>query len=203
MCAIGTGKKTLCITAGHVFSKYREHVRKYGDIECQIGNVRVDLEKYVVDFDIEYDLAVFELSPVLIAASGIRPHVAPSWPPSALRDKDIVVIGGYPGLLRSEREGFVQSGFVTLLVRVAQSSSSHSAFLLNLENSYWPDGSGGLPDGVELGGMSGGPIFRYVEEPIEFLEIAGFIYEANSKFGIVRGRNAACISSSGKIERYG
>jgi len=47
--------------------------------------------------------------------------------------------------------------------------------------------------------MSGGPIFRYHPEPVEFLELAGFIYEANAEFELVRGRHASCISAVGKI----
>ncbi len=65
MTLVNTGKKTICITAGHVFEKYREHKKEFSDLECQVGSVRIDLEDYLVDCCSGLDLATFELSPVL------------------------------------------------------------------------------------------------------------------------------------------
>jgi hypothetical protein len=93
----------------------------------------------------------------------------------------------------------VDSSFVSFFAPVAQSSEEHSAFQLNLRDSYWPDGSGGVPERSELGGISGGPIFRYHSGPIEFLELAGFIYEACAQFELIRGRHASVISAFGEF----
>lgn len=68
-----------------------------------------------------------------------------------------------------------------------------------MEQSYWPDGSGGIPPGSELGGMSGGPVLRYRNETVEYLEVVGFIYEASTEYALVFARHAACISSCGLI----
>lgn len=199
-CAVDTGSKTVCVTADHVYAQYLADTEKYGDIECQIGNVRIRLEDYVIDRDSTIDLATFDVSPILIAGSQIEAHAAHKWPPSSLKEKEIVALGGYPGSFRRERSTEVDFSFVTFFVPVAQASEGHSAFQLNLKDSYWPDGSGGVPERSELGGMSGGPIFRYHPGPIEFLELAGFVYQANSEFGLIRGRHASCVSRAGGIE---
>ena len=196
---VHTGKRTICVTAGHVFEKYRAQKKEFADLESQVGSVRIDLEDYLVDYSSSLDLATFELSPVLLAASRASAHGAPKWPPTAVAESDIVILGGYPGLLRIEENGRLGTPFVSFLAPIAQVSSDHSAIQLNLEDSYWPDGSGGLAPASELGGMSGGPLFRYRTEPVEYFELVGFIYEASTSYGIVFARHASCIDDSGRI----
>jgi len=199
LCAVDTGTKTICVTAGHVYAQYLAHIEEYDDVECQIGNVRIKLEEYLIEHDSIIDLATFDISPILVSGSGIRIQAAHTWPPRNLREKEIVALGGYPGSFRIERPETVDSSFVCFFAPVAQSSEKHSAFQLNLADSYWPDGSGGIEPRSELGGMSGGPIFRYYDSPIEFLELAGFIYEASTEFELIRGRHASCIIASGNF----
>lgn len=200
LCAVHTGEKTICVTADHVYAQYLAHIEQYDDVECQMGNVRVRLEEFLIDRDAAVDIATFEISRILVAGSGIRIQTAHAWPPANLTEKEIVLLGGYPGFLRGERTGAVDSSFAAFFAPVAQSSESHSAFQLNLGDSYWPDRSGGIPEHSDLGGMSGGPIFRYRSEPVEFLELAGFIYEASADFELIRGRHASCIRAAGDIE---
>lgn len=197
---VNTGEKTICITAGHVYSKYLEHKREFNDLECQIGSVRINLEDYFIDHSVSLDLATFGISPVLLAASRASAHGAPKWPPEQLLESDIVILGGYPGLLRIERRRQLGTPFVSFLARVAQTSLDHSAIQLNLEDAYWPDDSSGVAPASELGGMSGGPLFRYRTEPVEYFEIAGFIYQASTSYGIIFARHASCIDGSGHIK---
>lgn len=199
MCAVNTGERTVCVTAGHVYIKYLEHSAEFDDLECQMGNVRVKLDDYLIDYSSELDLATFDVSPILLAGSGVSEHVPRIWPPASLRELDIVVLGGYPGLLRRERPGEVGLPFVSFLARVAQVSPDHSAVQLNIEASYWPDGSSGIPARSELGVMSGGPILRYHSETVEYFEIVGFIYEASTEYELIFARHALCISRSGFI----
>ena len=200
VCAIDTGAECICVTAGHVYSKYLEQKAKFSDLECQIGSVRINLEDYVIDLNTKLDLATFKVSPVLMAGSRVTPHGAPAWPPEQLEESEIVVVGGYPGLLRIEEEGRLGTPFVSMLARIAQTSSDHAAIQLNLEDAYWPDGSGGIPPSSELGGLSGGPVLRYRTEPVEYFEVAGFVYEASEEYGLVFARHASCISNIALIE---
>jgi len=136
LCAVDTGEKTICVTAGHVYAQYLAHISQYEDVECQIGNVRVRLEDFLIDFDPTIDLATFEISPILVAGSGIRVQAAHAWPPANLIEREIIVLGGYPGCFREERTGAVDSSFATFFAPVAQSSESHSAFQLNLARIF-------------------------------------------------------------------
>lgn len=199
MTFVNTGEKTICVTAAHVYKKYLEHNRAFNDLECQVGSVRINLEDYVIDCSDSLDLVTFEISTILLAASRASAHGAPTWPPGQLLESEIVILGGYPGLLRIEEQGQLGTPFVSFIARVAQTSLDHSAIQLNLEDAYWPDGSGGLAPASELGGISGGPIFRYRTDPIEYFEIVGFIYEASTSFGIIFARHASCIDGLGHI----
>ena len=136
MTVVETGSTCVCVTAGHVYSKYLEHKGEFGDLECQIGSVRIDLEDYVVDHNPELDLATFEISPVLLAGSRVHAHGAPKWPPAQLSESEIVIVGGYPGILRIEETGRLGTPFVSFLARIAQTSPDHSAIQLNLEDAY-------------------------------------------------------------------
>lgn len=196
---INTGEKTICVTAGHVYSGYLANKKEFEDFECQIGSVRINLEDYIIDHSASLDLATFEISEILLAASRVSAHGAPQWPPTQLLESEIVILGGYPGLLRIEQQGRLGTPFVSFLCRVAQTSPDHSAIQLNLDDAYWPDGSGGLAPASELGGMSGGPLFRYRTEPVEHFEIVGFVYEASTSYGLVFARHASCINGSGRI----
>lgn len=196
---VNTGEKTICVTAGHVYSKYLVHKKEFNDLECQIGSVRINLEDYLIDHSDSLDLATFEITPILSAAFRASAHGAPKWPPEQLKESDIVILGGYPGLLRMEEEKRLGTPFISFIAPVAQSSLDHSAIQLNLEDAYWPDGSGGIAPASELGGMSGGPLFRYHREPVEYFELVGFIYESSEMYGIIFARHASCIDSSGRI----
>ncbi|MBL4772765.1 MAG: hypothetical protein JKX98_03955, partial [Alcanivoracaceae bacterium] len=172
MCIVDTGEKFLGVTADHVFKQYQNDCKCFDDIECQIGNVRIDLEKYLIDSNSELDIATFDLPPILVAGSGVNIHVPSNWPPKMLVNSEMVLLGGYPGFLREEKIDKAEFSFVTFFVPVAQSSINHASFQLNLADSHWPDGSGGIPEGTNLGGISGGPVFRFKVKPAEHLELA-------------------------------
>lgn len=199
--AIDTGERRIAITADHVFSQYLLDKAQFDDIECQVGNVRVDLEECLIDHDEGIDLATFDIPEVLLAASGLEPHGAHIWPPSDLKESDIVILGGYPGFLRKEAGEKLHLPFVSFLARAAQVSLDHSAVQLNIQDSYWPDGSGGIPPQSDLGGMSGGPVFLYHRDPIEFFELAGIIYEASPTYELIFAKGTSLISEIGRVAR--
>ncbi|HET7396492.1 MAG TPA: hypothetical protein VFK12_08625 [Gammaproteobacteria bacterium] len=202
LCAIDTGERQICVTAGHVYEQYLRHRSEFDDVECQIGNVRIRLENYLIDYSKELDLATFEISPILLAGSGILNHAPRIWPPECIETGEIVVLGGYPGRFREERIRQVEFAFASLFVPVAQSSSDHASFQLNLSRAYWSDGSEGIPAHSELGGMSGGPVFRYLRNPIEHFDLAGFIYQGSPDYELIFARHAACVTKSGNIVQY-
>jgi hypothetical protein len=192
----GTGP--LAITAEHVYRAYLKDKEEFPEVECQFGNVTLEPENYLVEANPGLDIATFNLPGVLLAATGVTTHTIPLWPPEPMTQGEIAILGGYPGKRRNERPGFLDSDFVTFISRVSQASDSHMAFQLNLAESHWPAGEniGTSPD---LGGMSGGPVFRLREGPIERLEFVGVVYQAHTEFEIVRARQATHIEKNGKL----
>ena len=195
---VDTGCKILVVTAEHVYRQYLSDRKRFANLRCQMGGVTVEPEKYLIDMDEKLDVATFALPPMLQVATGATAHSVPSWPPRLMANSELAILGGYPGSRRSEREGYLDSDFVTFITRASQSSETHVAFQLNLAESHWPPGEriGPSPD---LGGMSGGPVFRLIDTPIERIELAGFIYQAHTEYEIVRARQAVHVSKSGRL----
>lgn len=199
MSFVNTGSSVLRITADHVYQQYLIDREEHEGAKCQVGNVTVELERYLVSRDANFDIAVFELTPVLLGATGASIHNAPRWPPVNLRPSDLVIVGGYPGKGREERSMSVVHDFHTFIGRVGHSSDDHASLYLNIPESYWPQGSpiGGQPD---LGGISGGPAFRLISEPIETIEMVALVYEANQAYELVFARHLSQVSANGRLE---
>jgi len=199
MSFVNTGSSVLCITADHVYEQYLIDRENYVSAKCQVGNVTVELERYLVSRDSKFDIAVFKLTPFLLGATGAVVHNAPRWPPADLRPSDIVIVGGYPGKKREERFTSVVHDFYSFIGRVDHSSDDHASLYLNMPESYSPQGVSieGQPD---LGGMSGGPAFRLNSEPIETIEMVALVYQANQAYELVFARHLSRVTSTGKLE---
>lgn len=195
---VNTGIATLAISANHVYERYLQDKANIPHTKCQFGGVTVEPERYVVSVNAALDIVTFELPSVLVAGSGATVHNAPKWPPDRLQQSELVIFGDYPGHRRTEREGALDTDFVVFISRVTQSSDDHVSVYLNIPESHWPRGEsvGERPD---LGGASGGPVFRYRTEPIEMMEFAGVIYESSQEYELVFARHASHISSEGAV----
>jgi hypothetical protein len=195
---INTGTATLAVSANHVYAQYLQDKKRMPHLKCQFGGVTIDPELYVASENAALDIVTFELPSILVAGSGVTIHNSRVWPPDKLQQSELVIFGGYPGHRRTERDGALDTDFVTFISRVTQSSDDHFSVYLDLTNSHWPQGEtvGERPD---LGGASGGPVFRFRTEPIEVLEFAGVIYESSQEFELVYARHANHISPRGVI----
>lgn len=192
---VGVGQRTLGITANHVVQAYLRDKAANAEIKCQIGSVRVELENYIACTLPALDLAAIELSPILLPATRALVHAPAVWPVEALEEDELVIMGGYPGDRRVEHAQALTTDFVAFIGRVSSASETHAAVLLNLQHSYWPQGVS-LGHDPDLGGMSGGPVFRLRTNPIESLEFAGVIYESSRTFEIVRARHASLLEGA-------
>jgi len=183
----------LGFTAHHVYEGYLNNKMRNPSIVCQIGSVTVEPEKYIHSIDADRDLISFKLPDVLIGGTRVTVHNTGEWPPSLLKEGDLVVLGGYPGTRRNERQGEADFDFVSFIGRVTQSSGDHLSVYLDLSNSHWPQGItiGETPD---LGGASGGPVFLINTTPIETIQFAGVIYEYSQNFELVFARHAAQLT---------
>lgn len=200
ICFLNTGLRTIGVTASHVYEQYLKDKENQPNIVCQIGSTTWIPERYNIGSEIELDIATFEIPEFLIAASHSSIHYPQQWPPNRLETGELVILGGFPGPLRSEHKESAEFPFVSFIARVAQHSESHASFQLAIENSHWPAGES-LGSSPDLGGISGGPVYRINEKSIASIEIAGFIYEYGQNFELIRARHSLEISSEGRIEQ--
>ncbi len=196
---VNTGLKVLAISANHVFEQYLKDKETDPNLKCQLGNVTVEPEKYVIDSDKTLDLVTFDLPVILATATGVTIHNSPSWPPPELHAPELVIFGGYPGNRRAEKSRTLNSDFVSFISRIGQSSEDHVSVHLNMSDSHWPQGER-MTNSPDLGGMSGGPVFRLRTGLLETLEFAGVVYESSRTYELVFSRHASFIQADGSIQ---
>lgn len=196
---VNTGSKVIGITADHVLAGYnRERQLDLIDFEAQWGGATVLPERQVIDRNGDLDLATFEAPQVLLNQVNAYPHTCREWPPAPARKGDLVVFGGFSGSLRTEGPGRLDSPFQCFAGRVHDATPERVSVHLDPDSIYWP----GRPNETinsDLGGCSGGPVFRVVSEPVEYLELLGIVYEHSSAFGLHFFRPVSLIQPDGSI----
>lgn len=133
-----------------------------------------------------------------MAAAGASPHAPPAWPTLGVGLSETLICGGYPGSLRIEHEVTADIPFQWFALAPISVTLENIKLHIDLENFHQPLGCERIPN-LELGGMSGGPVFRVVSTPIERLELVGFIYECQPSLSLVYARPAHYISDQGQI----
>lgn len=198
VCFVDTGASLIAVTAAHVLETYIADKRQSPDIVCQLGNITYDPENRKASINKHLDLATFEVSPVVVAAAGCSPSKPPSWPPGYVAEGDVLLCGGHPGAIRIEGKSTAGMPFQWFLA-TASSSNDKIALCLALDECYVPLTRDSISN-RELGGMSGGPVFKYIRPaPIERIELVGFIYEFQPSFGLLYARPANFISNLGQV----
>ena len=110
------------------------------------------------------------------------------------------MLAGFPSVLRQVQDAnTLRSDFLVLLGKAENPTDRHMTIRIN--ETYWPAGSDRLPSQADLGGMSGGPVFRRRSDDLEDIEIAAFIYESHTEFAIVCTMQAWCVMVDGRINR--
>src|SRR5258708_5571205 len=103
ICFIHTGERIIGVTADHVYGKYLEDRDRYESFGCQIGGSTVEPDRWLISRDGRLDLATFEIPEVLMAPAGYAVHHPVSWPTRPVKEREVVLFGGYPGILREEK----------------------------------------------------------------------------------------------------
>jgi hypothetical protein len=194
---VDTGTAKLAITADHVFTAYLEDLAAGRVFECQFGGVPVRPEAMLIARDAKLDVATFRM-PSVGMSHNVFFHTAGTWPPRPPAAGEWLFYAGYPGTHRVERSRTIDHGLETLFGPVTDVNGSTIAFLLDFEALHWP-----LHDheaiNQRLGGMSGGPVFRLIEEGLTRLEFVGIVYEHGETFELVFARSAAAICADGTL----
>lgn len=198
VCFVDTGARLIAVTAAHVFETYIADKLQNPDIVCQLGSITYDPENRRTSINKHLDLAIFEVSSLIVAGAGCSPSRPFSWPPASVAEGDVLLCGGHPGAIRIEGEATAGIPFQWFLA-TASSSNDKIALCLELDECHVPLTRESLSN-RELGGMSGGPVFKYIQpKPIERIELVGFIYEFQQSFGLLFARPAYFISDQGQV----
>lgn len=178
------GTQILGITAGHVADAINEHVTT-ADI-CQVGATQL-LPRWLIDRSMELDLASYALPEAAARESGHLPFLLRGWPLPVPDRGDTVIGGGWPGRYRTNPEGKYENAFVTFAGQLESVSENNIGIAVDMVNgrSFTEER---VDSDAELGGTSGGPIFRLQPEPDEGglgvrFQLVGVIYTASLLMG--------------------
>lgn len=199
MTFLDSGGTILGLTAGHVA---REIVATCGGrpgYRCQVGATELQLSSLIAVHP-TLDLACFRLSPELVAAARHNAVTVSVWPPQVIVERDLVLYGGYPGMYREEIEGRFDNAFVWFGALVDSASEHQGGTALRIGESMTA-GEERVPANADLGGWSGGPVFRLTErESLTRLELAGIIYEYDNNTEIVLAHNLRSLRRDGTFD---
>ena len=199
LCVFNTGIMQIGVTADHVYEQYLLDKTRFGSFGCQFGGATVEPEKWLIDRSRKADLATFQVPEVILALANLYPHYPLQWPTEAVREREVVIYGGYPGSLREEKATTLESPFQTIASAVTSASRDQMGLYLDLVNLRWPFHDGEKINS-RLGGMSGGGVYRVVEaRPVDRIELVGFIYEHSETFDLMFARHAKFIAADGSI----
>jgi hypothetical protein len=199
------------ITCFHVLEKYRKKREQVPMLDIFLGLLELDPLSRIIDQDSSLDLVTLDLSGVDLKQVSDHPPIGSTffcpadWPCSEVKEGDFVAFGGFPGLLRvplNFRDIEFRS-FSHGACRVVSVHEDHLVCQFEREDWLCPDNLGShnaLPEvgQLDLGGLSGGPVFILRQLHWEFV---GIIYEYSTEYELLRIRPSNLISSDGRINR--
>ena len=201
ICYVDTGTAKIGITANHVVQQYLDDLEEFGEdeVECQLAGSTIYPEQRLIDRSKALDIATLDLPDVFVMASRKKSyHAPPTWPNARAEKGQIVLYGGYPGVLRSERGAVAELPFQWVGGRISDGTDQNIILEPSFATMRWQ----GQETNGDPGGWSGGPVFRSVENTaIARLELVGIIYDF--PYGdIVRARHADVVLADGSL-RHG
>jgi hypothetical protein len=181
ICYLHTGFAEIGVTASHVLADYLRDLERFGTpaIECQFGGSTIEPEKRVLAQNRALDVATLSVPEVFVTAAGRTPryqHTATVWPPQRAELGELVLYGGYPGVLRENKIRTADFPFQWVAGGVGDVSPQVIVLEPGFETLTWLNPEPGVTFNRDFRGMSGGPVFRVVEEVVVRLELLGFIY---------------------------
>ena len=203
---LNLGQGPFLVTAAHVYEGYLEAKEREIFFRSTLGDLEFDFEKNLrcTLGSKALDIAIFSISDLQIRQLGKQVAYANTDHISQpVNEFDGVILCGFPGIERAQL-GNQEYEFGLYVALTPVSSSSHRHFGCVFNRGSWIDTIGkGLPAaGYDLGGMSGGPAFRFKESPAGIVswEFSGVIYDATNSLGeIILIHHANFIMPDGKL----
>jgi hypothetical protein len=198
---VNTGTALFGITAKHVYDEIAKQVELDRAIVCLLYNFPLtDVRSRLISRGRDCDVATFEILRSEISRLDRR---SVPWPPSIPPKGKAVVFGGFPSLGRrlSASGSVVTFGILKASTHVDSLSERDISLVRPPDDEVTDvDGKGLLPRGLDLGGMSGGPVLAVLDGVgIVSWALAGVIYECGTEFEIIKAARADMIGADGVI----
>jgi hypothetical protein len=203
---VRTTKALFGVTAKHVATELKESpshskmVRLTGPHNNTLQGI--DLCSRLISQGRHCDIATFRIQPNELAE--LRVETAP-WPPVIPQIGKPVLVAGFPDIgKRFTSNRNVNFGLYNISTE-ANSVSERDISMLRPPDSDVVDvlGKGLPPRGIELGGLSGGPVISVLqgeESRIISYALAGSIYESQPNLEIIKAVRADLIDEDGRID---
>ena len=159
-------------TAAHVVRAGASRLRNEQHVRFQVGNAIVPLLDRVVYLDDALDLAFVLIEEIECRAIAAACWIPDSWPPSPVVDDEYVAFAGYPRrYVEYDGRGGPILNAIGGILRVDSASDRRLTSVLARSDLILQKGPEIPPQGSELGGMSGGPVFRVKDSSIELVAV--------------------------------
>lgn len=180
-CVVLVGVSRYLATAAHVVDGFRMRVKSREPIVFQAGNLLLDVEARLSFFDTRTDVALLRLEEGETRDIPALTWIPVRWPPKLPRNGEWVAYAGFPTAYRQDDgQGRVDLAIVGGMMMVTSASPERAITVLDREHLVAIRGDAVPPPGTELGGMSGGPVFRVGEG--EKLELVGVVTDYGDTF---------------------
>jgi hypothetical protein len=169
-CVLRLDAGTFIVTASHVLAGYEKRLQSGEHLNWQVGNLppfnpipRIawrDRDRDIVLLRISED-ELQRIGPCIISSPA-------KWPPAIPREGQLVLVGGYPKVLREEdsSSGWIGAGPYSAVFKVTTAGDGSCKCMIERKDLISFDG-GSLPaPGTDMGGLSGGPVL--LVEPIDY-----------------------------------
>ena len=202
---LNCGGPTLAVTAHHVYAGYLARKKYNPNIACQIGNLNFNPESRLIDFDPELDIATFRITENEVATLDKTIHCPPQskWPPPPPVKGKGVFFCGFAASGRAFR-GRRSLDFETYFAALTADSITAHSITSTFRREDWLDMEGNDSRGqdVDLGGISGAPMWALTQSPqVLAWRLAGIIIQFNPSFEILIARRPDCIRADGTLAR--
>lgn len=198
---VKTDTSLFGVTAKHVCDAFEEQAEEGGSTVCKIYNLEVDLRRRLISRGKQCDLATFEIGASELARLDRR---TVPWPPAIPPVGKAVLFAGFPGLgKRLSESGLILTFGVGVSMTRVDGNSENDISMVRPPDDEVIDvvGKGLPPRCVDMGGMSGGPVFAVLEDAGGIISwaLAGVIYEYGITFDIIKAVKADRIGDDGTI----
>ena len=202
VCFVNSGVRVLGLTAAHVHQECMTALERDPELGCQIGGHSFQPAKHLIDIDEDLDLATYDLSEIQVNAAGADIHAPSTWPPTLTND--LVLVGGWPWRSVVSHSRSSTHDFVLFIGRFV-GTSENCLGMNTFRSTSIPYGARSLSPDLNLGGMSGGPMYVLKQDLIARLELVGIVCEfsPNPLFELMLARPVSRVAADGKLIRDG